>query len=58
MKANERRAKLAAVTRFERAVSENTLKGSYHPDTHDEIERLYVLAKANLYRKLGFEVAE
>lgn len=51
----ERRRKLAAVTRFERAVDELALKGSLHPDDHAAIERRYMLAKANLLRCLGFE---
>lgn len=52
----ERRRKLAAVTRFERAVDALAFKGASHPDDHVDIERRYTLAKANLYRQLGFEV--
>lgn len=52
------RAKLAAVTRFENAAVDLAFKGSMHPDQHDAIDRRYLLAKANLLRKLGFEVTE
>lgn len=56
MDKNERRRKLAAVTRFENAVDALAFKGASHPDDHDEIERRYNMAKANLYRVLGFKV--
>lgn len=56
MTAQERKRKLGAVTRFERAVDALAFKGASHPDDHDAIERRYVLAKANLLRQLGFEV--
>ncbi len=56
MTTSERRRKLAAVTRFERAVDALAFKGAYHPDDHEDIERRYTLAKANLLRCLGFEV--
>ncbi len=52
----ERRRKLAAVTRFERAVDALAFKGAYQPDDHEDIERRYTLAKANLLHALGFEV--
>lgn len=52
----ERRKKLAALTRFERAVDALAFKGSHHPDDHDAIDRRYLLARANMLRVLGFRV--
>lgn len=56
MTKNERRRALAAVTRFERAVDALAFKGASHPGDHDEIERRYLMTKANLLRVMGFKV--
>ncbi|WP_242136952.1 hypothetical protein [Sphingomonas sp. TREG-RG-20F-R18-01] len=52
----ERRRKLLAVTRFERAAADHAFKGAAHSDDWDAIERSFLQAKANLLRAMGFEV--
>jgi len=36
------------IRRFENAVRQHELMGAMHPDDHEEIQRKYDLAKANL----------
>lgn len=52
----ERRRKLLAVTRFQKAVDALAFKGAAHPDDWEEIEQRHTKARINLLRALGFEV--
>ncbi|WP_175487924.1 hypothetical protein [Sphingomonas sp. NFR04] len=56
MDAKERRRRLGAVTRFERAARDHAFKGAAHPDDWAEIDRIFLLAKAHLLRVMGLEV--